>query len=658
MPDQEFELDVLRDLLEEARSIGQLADDENAFREAYEAFRARDARKFQGVLKRLGLRCRLICAWIRIKECIFVCLKLCGPPKPTDRQPNPRELAEAIVRITSDERLVQQLAEAVEKRDHDSFQRIVEQFKLGNLCHYFCHWLCVVRYRIICHWLCSIEKVERPNFARELQSAGRALRQLLEHKGSFDHAVAASDAGDAAKLAAVIQRAQLVSFCHFICEWFCSWRCTRVCFILCRAFPLEPIRDEISEALAFAKAMQQLGQQPLELEHLSAAVAAGDAKIYSELVRKVKLQRFCIQVCHWICFLRCRRFCIIVCPPPDLFPQFTSIGVYDYDGIAPDINSSLGGTGLTIGDSRAFFNTLRLNGILPQKLGGLPMEYRFETVPTDAAGNPTGAWTPVLPAQIGKTLLGHWEHQIAVFPFIETKKYILNAVPGPGELAATIGADGWIQVPQENDWTSPAGAFSSNGNMIELITQSLAPFVPADETGVIAGGPAAHPLAQDVYFGIRMRVRQQGVPASETDGGTCVHIAIDDTLYNNITLHPDWDGGLQPAGQLAVRMLDIAELIAHPCSEITNSLTVKFTAAHPNLGSVSIVMTGPGGPYNFTLPAIPEVGDWFGTATPSGFTVSKLKPCAYLVTLQITVLLTDGDNFPDPLYDQIAFCKK
>src|SRR5437867_8121067 len=222
MPDRDFELDVFRDLLEEARSVGQLADDENAFREAYEAFRAVNARRFQAALKRFGLRCRLICEWIRIKECIFVCLKLCGPPKPTDHTPKPRELAEAIVRITSDERLVQQLAEAVEKRDHDSFQRIVEQFKLGNLCHFFCHWLCVVRYRLICRWLCSIEKIERPNFARELQSAGLALRQLLEHENSFDQAVAASDAGDAEKLGAVIQAAQLVSFCYLICEWFCS----------------------------------------------------------------------------------------------------------------------------------------------------------------------------------------------------------------------------------------------------------------------------------------------------------------------------------------------------------------------------------------------------------------------------------------------------
>src|SRR5262245_34333983 len=196
--------------------------------------------------------------------------------------------------------------------------------------------------------------------------------------------------------------------------------------------------------------------------------------------------------------------------------------------------------------------------------------------------------------------------------------------------------------------------------MIEFISNSnlLDPWPAQNENGTTAGGPAAHPLAADKYFGIRMRVRQVGVPASETDGGTCDHVAIDNTLYNNITLHPDWDGGLQPPGQLAVRMLDIAELKAHPCSQLGESLTVLFTAAHPNLGSVSIQMTGPGGPYNFTLPAPPEVGDHYGTATPSGFVVADLKPCAYLVTLTITVLLTDGDSFPGPLFDQIAFCKR
>jgi hypothetical protein len=105
-------------------------------------------------------------------------------------------------------------------------------------------------------------------------------------------------------------------------------------------------------------------------------------------------------------------------------------------------------------------------------------------------------------------------------------------------------------------------------------------------------------------------------------------------------------------------MVDVKELIAHPCSELTNALTVLFTAAHPNLGSVTINLTGPGPTVNFTLPPIPEAGDYYGTAIPpAGWTVSQLKPCAYLITMSVSLLLTDGDNVPSPLIDQIAFCK-
>jgi hypothetical protein len=71
-------------------------------------------------------------------------------------------------------------------------------------------------------------------------------------------------------------------------------------------------------------------------------------------------------------------------------------------------------------------------------------------------------------------------------------------------------------------------------------------------------------------------------------------------------------------------------------------------------------MDGPGGPYSFTLTpdAASSPTDFFGTAAPDGFVVSDLAPCAYLVTLSVDVLLTDGDNDPDPLIDQIAFCKR
>ena len=53
-------------------------------------------------------------------------------------------------------------------------------------------------------------------------------------------------------------------------------------------------------------------------------------------------------------------------------------------------------------------------------------------------------------------------------------------------------------------------------------------------------------------------------------------------------------------------------------------------------------MTGPGGPYGFTLPAA-VAGERFGTATPS-FSVAALQPCAYIVTLAVQLLREDREH--------------
>jgi hypothetical protein len=71
-------------------------------------------------------------------------------------------------------------------------------------------------------------------------------------------------------------------------------------------------------------------------------------------------------------------------------------------------------------------------------------------------------------------------------------------------------------------------------------------------------------------------------------------------------------------------------------------------------------MEGPGGPYAFDLnPAVAQnPGEaWHGTATPHGWTFASLPPCAYLLKLSVSVLLTTGDGVPDALVDYIAFCK-
>jgi hypothetical protein len=381
--------DLSRDLIDQAESIGLLAKDEKAFESAYAAFRSGDPKAYQTALNRLRLlpRCHLICRWIRIKECVFLCLKLCGPPKPITRAVNPRELAEAIARITSDQRAVSELVEAVEKVDAALFERIVTDYKLERLCHLFCHWICVLRYRLLCRLMCAPVSPERPklDLAGEMRAAGQALRQLLERRGAFDKAVIAWNEGDADTLGAVIRDAGLVGFCHFICEWFCSLRCALVCLTFCREFPLPAIEHELQEARAFGSAVARLAKNPADLERLSAAVISSDAKAYSAIVKELKLQRFCIQLCQWICAERCRLFCIRVCPPVDTIPLFTHVGQYHVDPIWGDFQPD----GTTTAGRYAFTRTIPLRGLIPDGTAGDAYEYHFRVAKYTSLGPPT-----------------------------------------------------------------------------------------------------------------------------------------------------------------------------------------------------------------------------------------------------------------------------
>lgn len=317
MADAALEKTVLADLQREAAAIGQLAANEDAFASAYKAFRAADRDGFQAALTRLKLLplCDLVCEWIRIKECVFLCLELCGPPKPVDQPPDPRFVAEAIVRITADKRLIAELVAIVEKRDSAAFQEFVQSQKLGPFCHFFCHWVCLVRHRLICRWVCGTRTPVKPDLASELAAAGNALRHLLANSDTFTAVVTASEAGDPTRFRAALEPAALLPFCQWICEWLCSWHCVLVCLRICQQFPLPEITDEVGEAFDFAQATASLTGRLPELERLNTALAAGDAEGFGAVVNELKLQRFCLQLCQWLCFLRCRRVCIRVCPP-------------------------------------------------------------------------------------------------------------------------------------------------------------------------------------------------------------------------------------------------------------------------------------------------------------------------------------------------------
>ncbi|MBV9290579.1 MAG: hypothetical protein JO288_22640, partial [Hyphomicrobiales bacterium] len=664
-------------------------------------------------------QCELICEWIRVKLCGLRCVEVCGPPDPDAEFPALPAFARALVRLAANEALLRRVVDAVACGDAEGYRAAIAELELERFCHLICRYVCSTIYRRICEVVCA----PAPGAADpvlEIRADAEALARLLDNESVIGAMVKAAETLDCIPLQTAIDEAGFSGNCEVICFIFCVWRCVWVCRFFCEGPP--PIfagPEAIEEARAFALAARPLAGHPRALAGLVAAIADRNAETFRTIVAQFRLGPYCWQVCGWVCSEVCSEFCICVCP--QLFPWFTSIGGYDY---LAQVDSALPATGLTNGDTRAFFETMRLNGVLTQTLGGQPMEYRFEFQPiavasttltgsitsaqtsisvASSAGFPSapfnaviggaaggyeivtvtsgppgtawtvvrhqkstaalaaadgativtgaaasGGWTPVPETWIAPTYIGLREAGLPPFP-----EYWVNPPSPPPPPPAVIPVNivgGWIQVPQG------ANVFL-NGNMINLISSALPSFPAADETGVTAGNPANHPLTLDHCFGLRMRVRQQGKPATETDGGTCAVVAIDNTLYNNIDHHPDWDGGVT-SNQFAVAMVDIKELQGNGCADLTNSLTVLFTASHPNLGAVGVQMIGPGGPYPFTLPTpIPETGDWYGVATPNGWSLANLKPCAYIVQLAVDLLLTTGDqDFGPPLIDQIAFC--
>jgi hypothetical protein len=155
MSEYQPEREPLEELLEIARAAETLAKDEEAFKEAAEAFLARDASRFEAALERVGLadHCRHICFFFCEKHCVGQCLRFCPgrPRRPLDAG-EIREFALALANV--DARTLERLIDLVEKDNVDAWNELLTQRELTKFCHQLCHFLCRVRCRRICRELC------------------------------------------------------------------------------------------------------------------------------------------------------------------------------------------------------------------------------------------------------------------------------------------------------------------------------------------------------------------------------------------------------------------------------------------------------------------------------------------------------------------------
>jgi hypothetical protein len=74
----------------------------------------------------------------------------------------------------------------------------------------------------------------------------------------------------------------------------------------------------------------QFASQPRALSELVSAVQSRDARTYGEVIARFGLGPYYLQVCAWVCSGTCSEFCICLCPPPGLLPEFTAIAVNQY----------------------------------------------------------------------------------------------------------------------------------------------------------------------------------------------------------------------------------------------------------------------------------------------------------------------------------------
>lgn len=321
MANDRFDHAVFESLRETAQAVGKLLES-NVWNEVVKRAWAQDVDGLAELLDQAGLgrRCFLVCRYLCIKRCDLVCLRLCGPPELT-QEPSLRglqEFARAIGRIGSDERILVPLVKSIETQNANEFKRLVEELELQSFCHLLCYWICSVQCGLYCDLVCEPKHIGRivapSDPVAEVREASLVVGKLAAQKATLKELYEAVQTHDVERAQKAIEQAGLLEHCTVVCNFVCTWECFWLCRRLCRDLPIAVPADPVAEIQEFGRVTVTLAQKGA-LEKLHARVAAGDEQGFRAVVAELRLERFCYQICRWICVLRCRWYCTLVCPP-------------------------------------------------------------------------------------------------------------------------------------------------------------------------------------------------------------------------------------------------------------------------------------------------------------------------------------------------------
>jgi len=655
-----FSQELIQDVSQTLEALGAITEDETTFRLLIQSFRAQDHEGFRDLLTRFKLldRCHLVCQWLCAKHCELICLELCGPPPKDPPQLELREFGELIGKITADQKLLDRLAGAVIERDELTFRAIVEKLGIERYCHYVCHWICSIRCNLVCEILCSPEKpvyiVGCVHLLPALQQAGAAVTRLLADERTLAAVEKGIQARDCEIVRIALERTGYQGVCHWICRWLCVWRCVRVCTTLCRPFPVTPIDDMLPEIHDFARALAKLKQDPKSVAALLTAIDTEDTDSYAKLVKKIGFERFCHQLCFWVCRLWCRRFCWCVCPPPRPRPWFTHVGHFhiyaDIDGASGLTNKPVLGHG---GPDFGFFSCLELRGFCPYDspdAPGAPMRYRFLY---ERSGSRTSLIGNLLcPVIVGSRTI-YWD--INGTGLEETFQTVMIAGSGatldPTPLPALPPGTPWgappthIIVPDADGWITVDPNTLGGGFAGALIGFNSTTALPDGDPlpGVAAGAQ---------------------VPAANIKNGVDLTIIFEATRVGGPTSPPDYTntlGRIHINNWREVRLLDLLQFHSGggtPCSPLSTDLDIEYTADHELMRSWKVDIV--------TAASIPPLSLPSGTNTRSAGAntafgthhedISKWPTCSYTVVLTTRRALTSGIFDDDADQISMTFC--
>lgn len=228
----------------------------------------------------------------------------------------------------------------------------------------------------------------------ELRLTGEVVGKLGENEKAFATVVDAFRAQDAEAFQSVLADLGLIARCHLVCRWLCSKHCVFVCRKL--AGPDEGADQlDVKEMREFAAVTARIAADDALLTELVEIVDNVDDKGFKRIVTKLKLQRYRHQLCHWLCWTRCRHVCRLMCPDPPLITKVAHIPTNQIDtqgfGAGPSIppgHTPIDNKPQGEGD-HPFGGTAHIEGSFLTVAGAT--HYKVEY-----ADNPGGPWTPIL----------------------------------------------------------------------------------------------------------------------------------------------------------------------------------------------------------------------------------------------------------------------